>query len=83
MKAKVPQNVGECFTLIEEKMFKGPWVLGETMSTSDLYLHTISRWLEGDGVDATRFPKVHAHRQRLSREAFVQRVVEAQRPNAA
>lgn len=58
MKKKVPQTMAECFTLIEEQMLQGPWVLGERMSTSDLYLFTIARWLEGDGVDVQRFPRV-------------------------
>lgn len=28
MKAKVPQNMADCFTLIEQTMFEGPWVMG-------------------------------------------------------
>ncbi|HVZ43714.1 MAG TPA: glutathione S-transferase family protein [Ramlibacter sp.] len=83
MKQKVPQTMSECFTLIEERFFKGPWVLGEKFSASDYYLFTISRWLEGDGVDVARFPKVLDHRQRLARDELVQRVIEAQRPAAA
>src|SRR6478736_3207654 len=33
MKKKVAQNMADCFTLIEEKYLKGPWVLGERFST--------------------------------------------------
>src|SRR5512139_134839 len=29
MKRKVPQNMTECFELIERTMFVGPWVMGE------------------------------------------------------
>ena len=29
MKAKVPQTVGDCFTLIENDWLVGPWVMGE------------------------------------------------------
>lgn len=29
MKAKVPQTVGDGFALIENELFKGPWVMGE------------------------------------------------------
>ena len=79
MKKKVPQNMGECFELIERDMLRGPWVLGERFSISDLYLFTLSRWLEGDGVpNPERFTKVMALRERLSADPRVQRVLAAQ-----
>jgi len=76
MQAKVPQNMGECFELIEREFFVGPWVLGEGFSVSDLYLFTIAQWLEGDGVDAVRFPKVADHRARLRADPVVRKVIE-------
>jgi glutathione S-transferase len=66
MQEKVAQNVTECFDLIERDLFGSPWVLGERYSVSDPYLFTISRWLESDGVDPSRFPKVLAHRERMA-----------------
>jgi glutathione S-transferase len=61
MKKKVPQSVGDCFDMIEREMMAGPWVMGSDYTISDPYLFTIARWLEGDGVDIRRFPKVHDH----------------------
>jgi glutathione S-transferase len=78
MKDKVPQTMAESFTLIEEQMFTGPWVLGEHFSTCDLYLYTIARWLEGDGVDVKRFPKVADHLRRMDAQPQVRRVLAAQ-----
>ena len=78
MKKKVPQTMTESFTLIEEQMFKGPWVLGERFSTADLYLFTISRWLEGDSVDVQRFPRVADHMKRMDAQPQVQKVLAAQ-----
>jgi glutathione S-transferase len=75
MKKKVPQTMAESFTLIEEQMLKGPWVLGEGFSTSDCYLYTLTRWLEGDGVDVQRFPKVADHTRRMEALPQVQKVV--------
>jgi glutathione S-transferase len=75
MKKKVPQTMAESFTLIEERMLKGPWVLGERFGTSDMYLYTLSRWLEGDGVDVQRFPKVADHMRRMQARPQVQKVV--------
>ena len=65
MQKKTPQNMSECFAMIERDMFKGPWVLGDDYSAADPYLFTLARWLEGDGVDVKQFPKVHAHMQRM------------------
>jgi glutathione S-transferase len=79
MKKKVPQTMGECFELIETQMFRGPWVLGEHLSTSDLYLYTLTRWLQGDHVDVQRFPKVADHLRRMDAQPQVQKVLAAQR----
>ena len=65
MRRMVPQTVGACFQLIEDEFLKAPWVLGERFSVCDAYLLTVADWLEGDGVDPARFPKVHAHRERV------------------
>lgn len=75
MKKKAPQNMAESFTLIEEQLMKGPWVLGEQFSTSDLYLYTLSRWLEGHAIDVKRFPKVADLQQRLDAQPQVQKVL--------
>jgi glutathione S-transferase len=75
MKKRVPQTMAESFTLIEEQMLKGPWVLGERFSTSDLYLFTLTRWLEGDGVDVKRFPRVADHMHRMEAQPQVQKVL--------
>jgi glutathione S-transferase len=75
MKKKVPQNVGECFDLIEREYFKGPWVMGADYTIADPYLFTIARWLEADGVDPKRFPKVLDHRNRMAERPAVKKVL--------
>lgn len=79
MKKKVPQTMGEAFELIETQMLRGPWVLGEQFSTSDAYLFTVSRWLEGDRVDVNRFPKVAGLLRRMEAQPQVQKVLAAQK----
>lgn len=74
MRRKVPRTMTESFTLIEEQMLQGPWVLGERFSTCDLYLFTIAGWLEGDGVDIARFPKVADHYRRVQALPAAQKV---------
>jgi glutathione S-transferase len=79
MKRKVPQSVGAAYDLIEHDMFKGPWVIGETYSICDPYLFTVSEWLEGDGVDLSRLPKVIAHRNRMSERPAVRKAIAEER----
>jgi glutathione S-transferase len=71
MQRKVPQTVGECFALIEEDMFAGPWVMGTDYTICDPYLFTLAQWLAGDGVDVASFPKVADHSRRMSERRTV------------
>ena len=75
MKKKVPQNMGDCFDLIENTYFKGPWVMGADYTIADPYLFTIANWLEADGVDPRRFPKVLEHRARMGQRPAVKAVL--------
>lgn len=78
MKRKAPEVVGDCFELIENRLFKGPWVMGDQYSICDMYLFTIAQWLEADEVDPTRFPQVLEHRTRMLEIPVVQKVLAAQ-----
>jgi glutathione S-transferase len=78
MKRKVPKTVGACFEMIEQHMFKGPWVMGERYTVADPYLFTLAKWMEGDGVDPKSFPKVFEHRERMAERANVKKVLAAQ-----
>lgn len=78
MKAKVPQTVGDGFAMIETEFFKGPWVMGERYTIADPYLYTLATWMEGDGVDPGRFPKVNEHRNRMAALPAVQKVLAAE-----
>jgi glutathione S-transferase len=75
MKRKVPETMAASFALIERDMLKGPWVMGEQFTICDPYLYTISGWLEGDGVDLAKLPKVAAHRKRMEERPAVQKVL--------
>ncbi|MEF7612534.1 glutathione S-transferase [Aquincola sp. MAHUQ-54] len=74
MRAKVPQTMTACAQLLEEGL-SGPWALGERYSVADAYLYTVASWLEGDGVDTGRFPRLMAHQERMSQRPAVQRAL--------
>jgi len=75
MQRKVPQSVGACYELIESRMLRGPWVMGESYTIADPYLFTVAQWLEGDGVDPASIPRVIEHRGRMAERVNVQRAM--------
>ena len=79
MKCKVPESVGACFEMIEREMLQGPWVMGDSYSICDPYLFTLAQWMEGDGVDPARFPKIQAHQRLTAERPAVQRALAAER----
>ncbi|MDP2333184.1 MAG: glutathione S-transferase N-terminal domain-containing protein [Reyranella sp.] len=75
MQRKVPESVGGAFELIEREMLKGPWVMGEHYTICDPYLFTLAQWLEADGVDPQRIPKVIDHRRRMAERPGVKKAI--------
>ena len=78
MKAKVPQTVADGFAYIEREFLQGPWAMGERYSIADPYLYTLATWMESDGVDPGRFPKVADHRRRMAALPAVARALAAE-----
>lgn len=79
MKRKVPESMAAAFALIEKKMLKGPWVMGETYTVCDPYLFTLCGWLEGDSVDINTMPKVADHAKRMAERPAVKKVLAEQK----
>ena len=75
MKRKVPETVGGAFEMIERDMLKGPWVMGDAYTLCDPYLVTLAQWLEKDGVDLARLPRVVDHRRRMSERRAVKKAI--------
>jgi glutathione S-transferase len=75
MQRKAPQAVSACYEPVERSMQKGPWVMGEAYTICDAYLFTMAQWLEADGVDVARLPKVVDHRRRMGERAAVKRAI--------
>jgi glutathione S-transferase len=75
MKRRVPTSMTECAELVENKFLKGPWVMGSQYTICDPYLFTIGTWLEGDGVDTAKTPRILAHRKRMLARPAVQKAV--------
>ena len=75
MKKTLPKSMAAVFALLEQKMLKGPWMMGETYTICDPYLFTLTGWLEGDGVDIATLPKVADHFKRMKDRPAVQKAL--------
>jgi glutathione S-transferase len=75
MKAKVPQNMSDCFAWVESELLRGPWVMGANFTVADPYLFTMSSWLASDGVDIAKFPRVAEHYKRMLEMPAVRKVM--------
>ena len=80
MARKVPETMLACFELIEREMLAGPWVMGGTYTIADPYLFNIANWLEGDGVDVAKLPRVMDHRARMAARPAVARIMALHKP---
>lgn len=77
MKRKVQANMTECAAFIEQHHLRddAPWVLGAQYSVADGYLFTVTGWMQGDGVELARYPRLHAHWQRMQARPAVQQAL--------
>lgn len=75
MKAKVASNMTDCARIIENEYLTGPWVMGDQYTVADPYLHIITLWMEGDGVDLSKFPKLSAHKAAMAQRPTVKKVL--------
>ncbi len=78
MKRKAPEVMADCFALIEDTMFVGPWVMGDTYTVADPYLFTITQWLPAHRVNVARYPKIRDHLNRMSQRPAVLEAIEAE-----
>ncbi len=79
MKAKVPQNMTDNFNVLENRYFRGPWVMGDKYTIVDPYLFTISEWLKQDTVDINKFPRIADHFNRMKQRPAVAKAVAEER----
>lgn len=75
MARKAPLNVREAFEMIDGRMIKGPFVMGRDYTIADMYLFTLARWLPGQGLEASQFPKVEGVMKAIADRPAVKKVV--------
>ena len=67
------------YRIVEDSLFKGPWVMGEQYTVADGYLYVFARWGRQAGfLDGARFPRLNDHLDRMQARPAVQRVLAAE-----
>lgn len=65
--------------LLETKLLKGPWAMGEAYTVADGYVSVFTRWGRQAGLlDKGRFPRLNDHLDRVQQRPAVQRVLAAE-----
>jgi glutathione S-transferase len=75
MRRKAPEVFGEAMRLIDTKLFRGPWALGEAYSLADPYLYVVASWIPRDGLDWADFPRLAEHTARMNARPAVKTVL--------
>jgi len=78
MQRKAPEVMAACFELIDHEFVEGPWVLGDRYTVADPYLFTITQWLPAHRIESARYPRVHAHLERMLARPAVQQALAAE-----
>lgn len=67
------------YRIVEDSLFKGPWVMGEQYTVADGYLAVFTRWGRQAGfLTVEAFPKLNDHLDRVQARPAVQRVLAAE-----
>jgi len=75
MRRKTPEVVADCFQLMKDLYFTGPWVMGEHYSIADPYLFTLSQWLPIHGIDSSDYPNIYQHLVKMLDQPAVQKAL--------
>lgn len=67
------------YRIVEDSLFKGPWVMGDQYTVADGYLTVFTRWGRQAGfLTHAAFPKLNDHLDRVQARPAVQRVLAAE-----
>lgn len=77
MAAKVPETMTATAAFLEDNSLAGPFILGDTLTIGDCYLYAVCRWLPGDDVDMTKFPRLTAFMDAVDARPSVQAIRDA------
>ncbi len=74
-KEMAEDSMHDKFAIIEQRLERGPWFLGEDWSAIDAYLFWVWFRLDGTGFELDRYPRFADHYRRMQERPAVQRAM--------
>jgi len=75
---KAREKLGRNFTLIEKRLGKGPWLMGEQFNVADAYLITVLNWTRAAAIDLGQWPGLKEYLGRGRKRPAVVTAMEAE-----
>jgi len=72
------KNLHKRFTYLNEKLAKGPYLMGETFTVADAYLFTILNWPAKVNFDISAYANLGAFHERVKARPAVQEALKAE-----
>lgn len=66
------------YSLLEQRLSRQPWLLGEAFTAADAYLFTVTNWAAHVDLDLSQFGAVAAFQQRVLQRPLVQVAMQAE-----
>ena len=66
------------YRLLEERLARHPWLVGDRFTVADAYLFTVTNWARHVAFDLSEFPAVLDFQQRVAARPHVQTALEAE-----
>ena len=66
------------YRLLEERLARHPWLVGDRFTVADAYLFTVTNWARHVAFDLSEFPAVLDFQQRVAARPAVQTALEAE-----
>lgn len=66
------------YQLVEDVLAKQPFLLGDTFTTADAYLFTVTNWAKHVDLDLSGFPALLAFQKRVAERPAVQKAMQAE-----
>jgi glutathione S-transferase len=75
-KAIARNNLGKRFAWLDQRLARGPYLMGERFTVADAYLFTVTNWTNIHAIDLKPYPNLKAYMERVGarpkvREALV------------
>jgi glutathione S-transferase len=77
-KAAAKANLAKRFAYLDQRLGRGPYLMGERFTVADAYLFTVTNWTNFHGIDLTPYPNLKAYMERVGARPQVRQALAAE-----